>query len=157
VERLGEILNRLMAQEGYAHRGGQGAVFERWNEMVGEILSQKSWPVSLRNRVLLVRVSGSVWMQELQMQKRQIMERIWDLVGEEEVKDIRWTVRGNVPRMRRPQAPSDPPARATRPLNEEESAWVEAVASQVEDPDLRNTLGRLLGKYLRSPWRERGS
>ena len=156
MERLGEILNRLMAQEGYRHRGGQCAVFERWNEMVGEILSQKSWPVSVRDRVLLVRVSGSVWMQELQMQKRQIMERIWDLVGEEEVKDIRWTVRGNVPRMRRTVA-ACPPARVARPLNEEESAWVEAVASQVEDPDLRNTLGRLLGKYLRSAWRERGS
>jgi hypothetical protein len=153
VEKLGEILSRLIRSEGYERKSPQGPVFAAWPEVVGELLSQKSWPVSLRKGVLLVQVSDSVWMQELQMQKHQILERIGAVRGGGEITDLRWTVRGAPTRVSLRKRRAHPPVLSSRPLTEEESAWVGAVSAQVEDPDLRKTLQRVLGKYLRAPKR----
>ena len=97
MEKLGEIISRLMMQEGYQQRSRQGPIFERWLEVVGDLLAQKSRPLLIRKGVLVVQVTDSVWMHELQMQKGVILDKIRELVGEGEVVDVRWTIWGDTP------------------------------------------------------------
>ncbi len=149
MENLRDILARLMTRPDLEHRARQGPLFERWPELVGDLLARRCRPVSIRKGVLLVQVSDSVWMQELQMQKFQILQRIWALVGEGEVTDVRWTIRGTA--LRRSAAPRRVPP--PLPLTEEERAWVRAVSAQVADPDLQRAVSRVLDKYVRSPRR----
>jgi predicted nucleic acid-binding Zn ribbon protein len=150
MERLSDIISRLMKQEGYERRSPQGPIFERWSEVVGDPLAEKSCPVLVRKGTLVVQVTDSVWMQELQMEKPTILERIGQLVGEGEVLDIRWTIWGDAPvrRSRRKAVPSV--KTPSRPLTLEEQAWIQAVSAQVEDSDLQEQLKRLLIKYLQS-------
>ncbi len=150
MEKLGEILSRVIKQEGYDR---QGPALDIWPKAVGEHLARRSWPVSLRKGVLLVQVSDSVWMHELQMQKHQILERISSLEGGQEIRDLRWTVRGAPTRVTPRKKAARPPVLSSRSLTEEESAWVTAVSAQVEDPELKKTLQRLLGKVVRGPQR----
>lgn len=152
MERIGEVISRVMAGEGYRKRSRQGPVYDLWPQVVGEFLAEKSRPVSIRNGVLLVQVEDSVWMHELQLEKYQILQRLWKLVGEEEITDIRWTARGyglSPPRRRR-ALPTEPPP---RPLTQDEAAWVEALCAQMGDKDLAVTLRRVLVRYLRAPQR----
>ncbi len=150
VQRIGDLIARLLTERRQAPRGPQAPLFDEWGLVVGEMLAQKSWPVAVRKGVLVVQVADSVWMHELQIQKAQVLEKIRSLVGEDEIVDVRWTIRGDAPprpRKKKTAVPAEPP----KPLNEEESAWVQAVSVQVEDPDLQRVVKRVLAKYLRSP------
>jgi predicted nucleic acid-binding Zn ribbon protein len=148
VDRLGTIIQRFLTRERFAVRHSQGPVFRRWPEVVGEILADRCRPVAVRKGVLVVHVQSSVWMHELQMQKMEILERIQSLLGVSTIQDIRWTLRGGGNRSapRRKKAAMMPPS---RPLDEEEKAWLQAVAAQVSDSDLRETVARVLEKHLR--------
>jgi predicted nucleic acid-binding Zn ribbon protein len=148
MEKLSGIIARLMRQEGYERPSREGPVFKRWSVVVGDLLTEKSRPMAVRKGVLVVQVSDSVWMHELQMQKSVIMERICDLVGPDVVLDIRWTIRGDRPIRGARKKLQGRPAAPRRCLNMEERAWVQAVSTQTKDPDLRTQIERLLTKFL---------
>lgn len=150
LERIGEIISRVMTREGYEKRSRQGPIYDLWPQMVGELLAEKCRPIAIQKGVLVVQVDDSVWMHELQIQKYQILERLWELVGEEEVSDIRWTAKGYRPPRPRHSPRSLSPKRPPRPLTQEEGAWIEAVAAQVEDGELGNIVRRVLMRYLRA-------
>lgn len=154
MEKIGDVISRLMMRERNERRARQGPIFDRWPEVVGDLLAKKCLPVAVRKGVLVVQVADSVWMQELQMQKMEILERIRELVGADTVEDIRWTIRGDAAHFKREKRRSERFAPPSRPLNEEEQAWIRAVSAQVEDPDLKENLKRLLTKYLQTRYLE---
>ncbi len=156
MERIGEIISRVMTREVYEKRSRQGPIYDLWPQMVGELLAQKCRPVAVQRGVLVVQVDDSVWMHELQIQKYQILQRIWELVGEDEVSDIRWTAKGYRPLRPRRASRSTSPGRPPRPLTQDEGAWIEAVAAQVEDEELGGIVRRVLVHYLRAPQRGEG-
>lgn len=47
-----------------------------WQNIVGELLAERSTPVKYEHHTLFVRVSNSTWMQELVLIKEQLMERL---------------------------------------------------------------------------------
>ncbi len=61
-----------------------------WKEIVGKRISEESIPISVSRGILKVRVSSSVWMNELQMMKPGLMERIEKRFGRGKIKDIRF-------------------------------------------------------------------
>lgn len=153
MERIGEIISRVMTRQGYEKRSRQGPIYELWPQMVGEILAQKCRPVAIQKGVLVVQVDDSVWMHELQIQKYQILQRLWKLVGEDQVSDIRWTTRGYRPPRPRHNPKSLSPEPPPRPVTQEEGAWIEAVAARLQDDDLVAIVRRVLVHYLRAPQR----
>lgn len=65
------------------------AVLERWSECVGQEFAGKAIPERYDKKVLHVRVEGSVWLQELHLRKRAILEKLNALAGEEMFTDMR--------------------------------------------------------------------
>lgn len=152
MERLGEILARVLSQEKLQREYKHGPVFQLWSQLVGPWLAQRCWPVSIRKGVLLVRVAGPLWMQELQLQKAELLERIAALVGPDRVLDIRFTTRGaKSSALRRARGLSGGEVLPPRPLSDEERAWVDEVSGPVQDPALRSVLRRILERHLRDP------
>ncbi len=47
-----------------------------WKDVVGESIAKRSRPESLKNGLLRVRVSDSVWAQELSFHKQAILKRL---------------------------------------------------------------------------------
>jgi predicted nucleic acid-binding Zn ribbon protein len=47
-----------------------------WQDVVGELLAERSTPVKYEHHVLFVRVSNPTWMQELVLIKDKVMERL---------------------------------------------------------------------------------
>ncbi len=153
MERIGEIISRVMTREGYEKRSRQGPIYDLWPQVVGGLLAEKCRPIAIQKGVLIVQVDDSVWMHELQIQKYQILERLWELAGKDEVSDIRWTARGHRPPPHRHTRRTLSPERPSRPLTPDERAWIEAVASQVQDGELGDIVRRVLMRYLRAPQR----
>jgi len=69
---VGAILKKL----GVAEQVERAAIFSEWEDRVGEKIARRARPVRLNEGTLFVEVESSSWMMELQMMKRELMERI---------------------------------------------------------------------------------
>ena len=67
-------------------------VFEIWNRIVGESVSQNAQPSAFKGRLLLVEVNSSVWMHQLQFLKEDIIRKINETMGEDVVEDIKFKI-----------------------------------------------------------------
>ena len=63
-----------------------------WKELVGEKGFERSRPVSLKNKILNVRVDSSGWMQELSMQKRQLLKGLKRRLGKDRISEIHFKI-----------------------------------------------------------------
>ncbi len=64
-----------------------------WKEIVGEEIAKRAFPERIQRDVLSVRVTSSVWAQELTFQKSVIIHRLQKYLGEDQtVRDIRFYV-----------------------------------------------------------------
>jgi predicted nucleic acid-binding Zn ribbon protein len=60
-----------------------------WPEIIGEELAKVTYPECLRRGTLVIRVTSSIWAQELSFQKATILERLSKFLGDhEEVWDV---------------------------------------------------------------------
>ncbi|MEJ5169814.1 MAG: DUF721 domain-containing protein [Fimbriimonadales bacterium] len=84
------------------------AVLRRWAEVVGPVVARKSQPDRYERGTVWVAVAGSSWAQELRMQRDQILQRLNELAGEDDLfREIRFGVRPFVVR-EAPAADSSP-------------------------------------------------
>lgn len=70
-----------------------GKIFLHWDEIIGEKLALHTRPESVRAKKLKVIVDSSEWLYEIhQNHEKQILENVQSWVGEETVKEIRYSV-----------------------------------------------------------------
>lgn len=150
MESLGDILARVMEGEALERKLKHPAVFRNWARIVGPLLARRCWPVSVRKGVLLVRVAGPVWMQELQFQKTELLKKVTEAAGPGQIEDIRFTLRGaRSAASKRGMACVQEPFEE-KSLNPDEKQWVEKTSKSIEDPALRNSFKRILEHHLRA-------
>lgn len=65
---------------------------EVWERAVGPVVARNASPAAVRQRLLLVNVNSSVWLQELHFQKAALIARINQEAGEVLVEDIRFKI-----------------------------------------------------------------
>ncbi|MFB6240507.1 MAG: DUF721 domain-containing protein [Gemmatimonadota bacterium] len=70
------LVDALLEKWGVAEQVERAAIFSEWEDRVGEQLAEHARPVRLNEGTLFVEVESSSWMMELQMMKRELMERL---------------------------------------------------------------------------------
>jgi len=65
-----------------------------WEKVVNKKIAKHTYAVKIVKKILYVNVDSSVWAQELNFLKREIIDRINTKVGETLIKDIRFKVGG---------------------------------------------------------------
>ena len=65
---------------------------EAWKSIVGERAASHSRPSTIRNGVLTVQIESSVWMQELDFQKRSILKGLKKRFGKDRISEIRFKI-----------------------------------------------------------------
>lgn len=70
---------------------------QRWSESVGPDIAQHAQPVGLRGGVLEVTVDSSVWCQQLQLSRLEILAALRESLGDAAPEDLRFRV-GYTPR-----------------------------------------------------------
>ncbi|NLM51663.1 MAG: DUF721 domain-containing protein [Firmicutes bacterium] len=89
---ISEILPKTLKELPAAHKITAQFIIDSWPEVVGEYIAQKTKAVSVKQGVLLVRVSDSIWAQHLVLQKRQILQKLNRRQKTKILKDIRFQV-----------------------------------------------------------------
>nr|CBX30431.1 hypothetical protein N47_Q17540 [uncultured Desulfobacterium sp.] len=85
---LGNILNKFRMELGFETENISGI----WKNIVGEAIYKNTKPAGFKGQTLLVNVSGSVWMQELQYYKKDIISKLNNEFGKEMVRDIKFKI-----------------------------------------------------------------
>lgn len=89
---IGEILSKsLGALSGRADLELL-SLWETWTEAVGEEVARHTRPKAFKGTLLLVTVDSSVWIHHLTMMKDEIMARINKQLGEETLREIRFSI-----------------------------------------------------------------
>ena len=81
-----------------------------WPEIVGETIARRTEIVSLKFHTAVVKVSGAMWIQELNLMKSQILARVTERIGDDAVRELRF-VQGRLSRRERPKLRTVPRAR----------------------------------------------
>lgn len=71
-----------------------------WPQIVGEGIARRTEVSGLRFHTAVVKVSGAMWLQELNLMKPQILQRLHDTLGTDTIRDLRF-VQGRLSRHER--------------------------------------------------------
>ncbi len=89
---LGQILKLIIQEKKWEDRFRVRAVWELWDEIVGETVAREAQPKSFKQGCLWVGVSDPMWMHHLQISKETIRQNLNSKLGSELVKSIRFTL-----------------------------------------------------------------
>ena len=89
TEQVGEVLRRLLRQEGLETPLNEYRLVDAWKDVVGEAIARYTINIYIKNQVLFVHLSSSVLRQELMMSRQLLIRNLNSQVGAQ-VDDIRW-------------------------------------------------------------------
>jgi len=118
----------------------EAKIWQIWDRAVGSRLAAKAKPVRFNNGMLTVAVSSAPWMQQLNFMKRDITQRLNQMLGKELVREI-YLKPG------RPAATEQaerPPGPTRRELTGEEREKIARASQEIGDEDLRRAFVRLM-------------
>lgn len=90
LSTLGEVLGHFLKSSGLKRRIQEQKILDSWEKAVGEAVAERTQPMGVKNRVLWVRVSSSVWMQQLQFMKGLILQKLHEQTGNHSLQDLRF-------------------------------------------------------------------
>ncbi len=67
---------------------------QKWDDIIGEALNnsflKKSQPIKIKDKILFVDCLNSVWVNELQMKEKDILEKLKKKIGGQEIEKIKF-------------------------------------------------------------------
>ena len=90
MEHLKKAIKTAINKAGIENALKQESAVFLWKEVVGRKVSKVAKAEKVDKGTLIVKTDSSVWRQELQMQKEQLIEKINKKIGSEAIKEIRF-------------------------------------------------------------------
>ncbi len=137
-ERISVVLGTLLQRLDKTGEFGVVRLIKAWPEAVGEAIARRTEVQSLKFHTAVVKVSGAMWIQELNLMKVQILARLKTALGEDIVRDLRF-VKGTLNRRERPRLRAVPPT--TRRFVE---------LPELKDPQLKRAFENLIESWGRA-------
>jgi len=151
VAPLGSVLGQFFAQKGMSSQMEKYRLWQLWDKTVGPQIAANARPLRFREGVLEVSVGNPVWMQQLQLLKNHIRDKLNQVLGGETVTEI-FLRRGTV----EPRPPQSRPPRAKLPeLTPAELKLIQGDLADIRDPELRSAMERLRVRQLQEKKRGR--
>jgi hypothetical protein len=150
LQRIDEILPRVLNIMQIPYRSEDRRLINIWQKAVGSQIASQSRPENLRKDILFVKVSTSVWMQQLYFLKGELIEKVNALMGKTRLRDIRFSI-GQLPASGKTR--EDPSTMSFLPhlLKERDEKMIEACLAALKDQDLKDILRRAMTREI--TWR----
>ena len=151
MERIGGEVERALGRAGSGEALALTEITRIWPDAVGPVVARQAWPARIgRDGVLHVTTSSSTWAFELDRLGREIAERLTGLLPDDcRPAGIRFRV-GPVPEPGHALdevLPTPPPPDRGTP---EDAARAAEIASEIDDPELREIVARAARASLAS-------
>ena len=145
AERVGSLLKQILAQPGFGEQITRHQAWLVWDQLVGEQIASRARPLRLRKGVLEVQVDHPVWMQQLQLMKPQILEKIAAQIPNAGITDIylRQARNNQGYRPAKTKKSTAPPAWRETELSAEEKEVIESELAEIDNRELKDEMRRL--------------
>lgn len=90
TEKLGDVIRKLLRQEGLETPLNEHRLIESWRDVVGQAIYKYTTNLYIKNQVLYVNISSSVVRQELQMGREILIKNLNAQVGSQVIVDIKF-------------------------------------------------------------------
>jgi len=146
-EIIGEILRKVLKKRNIPHTATDRRLLDLWSRAVGPQIAARTLPETVKRGTLYVRVSSSVWLHQLQFLKEEILGKVNELSGKEEIRSIFFSI-GEIPPP--PPGTADPPPAAPvpAPLRKRDREMMRESLDAVRDPELREILERVMAREI---------
>jgi len=67
-------------------------VWHIWDDIVGTVIAQNARPAAFKGRILLVHVSSSSWIHQLQFLKKEMIAKLNDTLGKTLIEDLKFKI-----------------------------------------------------------------
>jgi hypothetical protein len=147
-EILGEILQKILKKRNIPHTSTDRYLLNTWRRAVGPQIAAQTHPDTLKRGTLFVRVSAPVWLHQLQFMKEEILGKINELFGKEEVRGLFFTI-GDIPAPPPGSSAEQPtPAVPLSGLPDRDRNMVRESLATVRDPELQEILERVMAREI---------
>lgn len=89
---LGQVLASILAQCRSKNGGGIPHLVQVWQQSVGSPICDNATPYAVKGSLLLVHVSSSVWMHQLQFLKGELLDRLNHALEVGQITDIKFKI-----------------------------------------------------------------
>ena len=90
MQHIGGPIKKFLRSAGLEKGIAQQNAMDIWPGVVGKNVSKNTEPVSVEHGTMIVKTETSAWRQELQFQKKQIIETLNKKLNKKVIKDIRF-------------------------------------------------------------------
>lgn len=94
---LANTIDSLISSFGWQSKVAEGELFANWKDLVGDRVSENSFPEDLTKNILTVRCKSTAWATQLRLMSGEILSKINERLPDLEVKELKFIG---------PQAPS---------------------------------------------------
>ena len=136
---ISRLLSTVFEQKKWRSKLELHRVFEFWNSTVGKEVAAVAQPSLVRGHVLWVKVTDSIWMQQLHLQKMLLLEKINKQLHKEKITDIHFQLDSSLP------IPPEPQNKKPKPvfLDKKEEQKFDKLIGFLENDDLKASLKSL--------------
>ncbi len=89
---LGQVLASIIDQCRSNNLGGISHIVHVWQKTVGAPIADNALPYAMKGSLLLVHVSSSAWMHQLQFLKAELLERLNNELEAGRVTDVKFKI-----------------------------------------------------------------
>ncbi len=139
---IGEVVKDLLGTSALPINLSDARIWRVWDGVVGEKIAGHARPSTINKGVLLVKVTDSVWLQELEFMAEEIRARLNEKLKREAVRKIQFRVGA-------PQQSAEPDTeKSTRDIDHDLSPGTEKemnqILARVKDKELRSSIRQFL-------------
>lgn len=92
VTPIGELVGHLLGKYRRESDKELTRIWDLWEDTVGELIAENTRPAAFKGKILIVHVTSSTWMQQLQFLKKDIIGKVNKVLGEEVVEEIKFRI-----------------------------------------------------------------
>ena len=147
LQSLGDILQTFLKERNIFLSSERQRIREVWLKAVGPQIAEQTSPDRLKKGSLFVKVSTSIWMQQLHFLKEEMIDKINQQMGKDFITNIFFSIGDVSPD---PHKNHDPVLFLPEsfPLKGRDKQLIEQSISSVSDQELREILKRVMTKDI---------
>ncbi|MEN6464202.1 MAG: DUF721 domain-containing protein [Syntrophaceae bacterium] len=145
---VGDILQDTLKRRNIPIDCRDQEIVTGWEKTVGPVIFQQTRPEKIRNRTLYLKVSSSIWMQQLQFMKAELIEKVNAALGKEAVDNIFFNVGVIEPQPVKVRKEVFRLNEKDFPLKPRDRRIIEESLAEIKDPELGKAIERAMRKGI---------
>ena len=91
-EHIGNILGDVLKTYRRESDGELMQVWDVWDDIVGDVIAQNARPAAFKGKILIVHVSSSTWVHQLQFLKKEMIAKVNKSFGKALIDDLKFKI-----------------------------------------------------------------